>query len=252
MKVLIKASDLSLRLSLSLELKGNGVSQVAVLAPHSLARVGLASLLTSFGFRVVAEGATLDDLIQGTSGDAPPEMLLANPVPSAAEVSDLMQAIEAWAPTTRVVFLSPHLDIDLLIECFARGASGYLLEDLSADALQKSLMLVSAGEKVFPSALASFLATISTRRDIADTLSDLESCDLSAREIGILHLLADGRSNKVIAASLNIAESTAKLHLRNILRKLNATNRTQAALWAVQRGIGANGLRNSGSAPTMN
>jgi two-component system, NarL family, nitrate/nitrite response regulator NarL len=227
------------------------VSQVAVLTPHSLARAGLVSLLTSFGFRVVAEGASLHDLIQGTSGDALPEMLLASPVPSAAEISDLMQAIEAWAPTTKVVFLFAQLDMGLLIECFARGASGYLLEDLSTEALQKSLMLVSAGEKVFPSALAPFLAN-SAKRVIADTLSDLESCDLSAREIGILHLLADGRSNKVIAASLNIAESTAKLHLRNILRKLNATNRTQAALWAVQRGIGANGLRNSGSAPTMN
>jgi two-component system, NarL family, nitrate/nitrite response regulator NarL len=213
------------------------VSQVAVLAPNSLARAGLVSLLMSLGFGDVTEGAKLDDLIQGTSRDALPEMLLVKLVPSAAEVSDLMQAIEAWAPTTRVVFLSPHLDIDLLIECFARGASGYLLEDLSADALQKSLMLVSAGERVFPSALASFLATNSARRVIADTLSDVESCDLSAREIGILRLLADGRSNKVIAASLNIAESTAKLHLRNILRKLSATNRTQAALWAVQRGI---------------
>jgi two-component system, NarL family, nitrate/nitrite response regulator NarL len=188
------------------------------------------------GFGDVAEGATVDDLIQATSGDAPPEMLLANPVPSAAEVCDLMQAIEAWTPTTKVVFLSPQLDINLLSECFARGASGYLLEDLSAEALQKSLALVSAGEKVFPSALASVLAN-SAKRVVADTLSEMQSCDLSPREIGILRLLADGRSNKVIAASLNIAESTVKLHLRNILRKLNATNRTQAALWAVQHGI---------------
>ena len=212
------------------------MSQVAVLASHSLVRAGLASLLKSLGFEDVAEGATLDDLMQGTSGDALPEILLANLVPSAADVSDLMRAIEAWSPTTKVVFLSDHLDINLLSECFARGASGYLLEDLSAEALQQSLALVSAGEKVFPSSLASLLAN-GAKRDIADTFSDMQSCGLSAREMGILRLLADGRSNKVIAATLNIAESTVKLHLRNILRKLHATNRTQAALWAMQRGI---------------
>ncbi len=212
------------------------MSRVAVLAPHSLARAGLASLLASLRFGDVNEGSTLDDLILGTNRDALPEMLLVSPVPSAPEVSDLMQGIEAWAPTTKVVFLAANLDIDLLSECFARGARGYLLEDLSAEALEKSLALVFAGEKVFPSALAPLLAN-SAKRVVADALSELRHCDLSAREIEILRLLADGRSNKVIAANLNIAESTAKLHLRNILRKLNAANRTQAALWAVQRGI---------------
>ena len=222
------------------------MSQVAVLAPHSLVRAGLVSLLTSLGFGEVAGGATLNDLIQCTSRDAPSEILFVKLVPSAGEISDLMQAIDAWAPATKVVFLFARLDIDLLTECFAHGASGYLLEDLSAEALQKSPMLVAAGEKVFPSALVPFLTTISAKRVIADTFSDLQSCDLSVRETGVLRLLADGRSNKVIAASLNIGESTAKVHLRNIMRKLKATNRTQAALWAVQRGIVTNGLRNSG------
>jgi DNA-binding NarL/FixJ family response regulator len=83
-------------------------------------------------------------------------------------------AIEALAPTTKVVFLSAHLDINLLAECFAYGASGYLLEDLSPEALQKSLTLVSIGEKVFPSALALVLAS-STRDDIADN-RDLDKC----------------------------------------------------------------------------
>ena len=128
---------------------------------------------------------------------------------------------------------------------------GYLLEDLSAEALQKSLALVFAGEKVFPSALAPLLAN-SAKRVIVDPLSEIQNCELSLRETEILRLLVDGRSNKAIAATLNIAEATAKLHLRNIMRKLSATNRTQAALWAVQRGIGANGLKISDGARTLN
>ena len=213
------------------------MSQVAVLTPNSLVRAQLVSLLTSLGFENVVQGSTLDELMQHTSDEAHPEILLTALVLSAADIADLMQNVEILLPITKVVFLSGHFNINLLRECFTCHASGYLLEDLSPEALQKSLMLVSIGEKVFPSALSLVLAN-STKRAIADTLSE-QSCDLSAREIGILRLLADGRSNKVIASNLNIAESTTKLHLRNILRKLRATNRTQAALWAVQRGIGA-------------
>ena len=208
------------------------MSRLAVLASQSLAREGLVSLLTSLGFSDVTGGATLDYLRQYAR---PPETLLVNLIPGVADIYDFMQAINVWAPSTRVVFLSDRLDINILSECFAHGASGYLLDDISGEALQKSLILVSLGEKVFPSALASLLAN-TCKRDSVD-LSEIQSCDLSTREIGILRLLADGRSNKVIAATLNIAESTAKLHLRNILRKLHATNRTQAALWAAQRGI---------------
>ena len=212
------------------------MSYVAVIASQSLVRAGLSSLLKSMGFSKVDEAATLDGLRQCTSGDIVPEVALAHLSSSAISAPDLMEAIKAWAPTTKVVFIAPHLDINLLSECFACGASGYLLEDLSPHALQMSLTLVASGEKVFPSGLASVLAN-AVKRDIASNLPTIESCNLSCKELGILRLLADGRSNKMIAASLNIAESTAKLHLRNILRKLHATNRTQAALWAAQRGI---------------
>ena len=64
-----------------------------------------------------------------------------------------------------------------------------------------------------------------------------EGLDLSEREMRVLELLAHGQPNKLIAAKLNIAEATAKLYLRSILRKLRVSNRTQAALWAVEHGI---------------
>ncbi len=137
------------------------------------------------------------------------------------------------------MFLSTDLDLKLLSSCFAAGASGYLLENLSSEALQKSLTLVSAGEKVFPSELAAVISDLAVERDTSSdpASADLQGFDLSAREIWILRLLADGQSNKLIASTLHIAESTVKLHLRNILRKLHATNRTQAALWALRRGV---------------
>jgi two-component system, NarL family, nitrate/nitrite response regulator NarL len=212
---------------------------LAVLASHSLLRAGLASILKLAGFGEIMEGCALDDL-QGV-GDVPtPDILLVSLSPSVIDITRLMDMIRAWAPTTKVVFLSPHLDVTELNECYAAGANGYLLENLSPEALQKSLAVVDTGEKVFPSELASVLVD-AFRHTVANRVSELESPDLSLREVGILQLVADGQSNKVIAAKLNIAESTAKLHLGNILRKLRASNRTQAALWARQYGIVANG-----------
>jgi two-component system, NarL family, nitrate/nitrite response regulator NarL len=214
------------------------MSQLGLLVTQSLVRAGLVSLLKSLGFEHVDEAATLDELIASSHSDSSSslDILLVSLSSGAADISNLMEEIRTWAPVVKVVFLSPNLDIELLSESFAAGASGYLLENLSGEALQTSLTLVSAGEKVFPSELASHIADF-VKRDIADNAVVVENLGLSDREIEILRLLAEGQSNKVIAATLQIAESTAKLHLRNILRKLRASNRTQAALWAQQRGI---------------
>jgi two-component system, NarL family, nitrate/nitrite response regulator NarL len=209
--------------------------RLAVLAPNSLLRAGVASLLKSAGFEAVETWNTIDDL-RSTEERPLPDIVLASLTPNSSDIKELIEAIRVWAPKTKVVFLSSHLDLGELSECFRVGGSGFLLEDISADALQKSLNLVHAGERVFPSELATVLIDI-LRRKITHDAPELKNCDLSSREIGILRLLANGQSNKVIAAKLNLAESTTKLHLRNILRKLRASNRTQAALWAVRCGI---------------
>ena len=117
-----------------------------------------------------------------------------------------------------------------------------MLENLSRDALQKSLTLISTGEKVFPSELASIIADLASQR-ATDTES--HNPDLSDRELEILRSLTSGDPNKVIAAQLDIAESTVKVHLKHILRKTNSFNRTQAALWAVRHGIAARADKNS-------
>jgi DNA-binding NarL/FixJ family response regulator len=88
---------------------------------------------------------------------------------------------------------------------------------------------------VFPSELVSMIGKM---EDSVTSATATESCGgLSSREMDILRLLVDGRPNKVIAAMLNISESTAKLYVRNIMRKLRTANRTQTALWALRQGI---------------
>jgi two-component system, NarL family, nitrate/nitrite response regulator NarL len=213
--------------------------RVAVLAERSLFRAGLVTLLTTLGFEHVVEVASLEELKGQTTCNGEFEMLLVHLSGETEDVHQRMQEIRQRQSNVKVVFLSNKLDVKLMSDCFAAGGSGYLLENLSRDALHKSLTLARTGEKVFPSELASFIVDLGGAKQVSDTTtqSELQRLGLSNREVEVLRLLASGDSNKLIAAKLDIRESTVKVHLKQILRKTRTFNRTQAALWALHRGI---------------
>ena len=143
------------------------------------------------------------------------------------------------APAAKVVVLGGEVDLRLMQQCFAGGASGYLLETISPEALRNSLNLVKSGEKVFPSQLAALLPLLASQADKSTSETPLpDGQGLSAREREILEGLIEGHANKMIARKLQISEATVKIHVKHILRKLKVGNRTQAALWGVAKGVG--------------
>ena len=99
----------------------------------------------------------------------------------------------------------------------------------------ESLRLIFLGEKVFPTILAAWI--VDDDEDVFSGPTELGDKGLSRRELEILCLVIEGKSNKTIANSLRIADATVKIHLRRILKKINATNRTQATVWAVNHGL---------------
>jgi two-component system nitrate/nitrite response regulator NarL len=115
---------------------------------------------------------------------------------------------------------------------------GYLLADISPAALCESLRLVAMGEKVFPSRMVTLLAAPRWQKQEPSVYYGTASL-LSEREMEIVARLAGGMPNKVIANDLEITEATVKVHLKNILKKLGVSNRTQAAIWAINHGIAA-------------
>ena len=130
-----------------------------------------------------------------------------------------------------------------LVRAFESGADGYIETDMSPEGFRQSLGLVMVGEKVFPTRMASMLTNgtifmaqgnnrASQQRGTGPAFGDL-----SDREVEILRLLSGGRPNKVIAMILEITEATVKVHVKAVLRKLRATNRTQAAIWAIRHGL---------------
>jgi DNA-binding CsgD family transcriptional regulator len=133
------------------------------------------------------------------------------------------------------VVLSNELNLSDMARVLRAGAVGYLVSELSCEAFSLSLLLVMNGEKVLPGSLADVLAAndreLSTRK-IFD-----ERSNLTDRERQILQCLLSGYSNKLIARVLNITEGTVKVHLKALMKKISAVNRTQAALWARSHGI---------------
>ena len=134
-------------------------------------------------------------------------------------------------PTARIVVLADDLSVDVLRAAMGGGADGFLIKNVSPEALIQSLQLIMLGEKVFPTNLASMLLDMSTPSPQHSIRG------LSPREQEILQALVTGASNKMIAIRLGITEATVKVHLKTLLRKIDVNNRTQAAIWAMNNGI---------------
>ena len=150
--------------------------------------------------------------------------------------SDALRALRAAVPNAKLVVMTSREDQEQFADCVAAGVDGYLLKQISSEILIEFFRLVALGERVFPSALTARIP-----RGISDTGVKPSVLDpkagLSPRELQVLKCLAQGSSNKGIARDLGISDTTVKVHVKNILKKIAATNRTQAAIMALNSGI---------------
>lgn len=213
------------------------MATMVVLASCPLFRAGLASLLQSMGFNPVTQAANIRELQRQLEEGLKPEVLLID-LSRGTDKAISAGEVKTWALIAKVVILASDVDLGRLSEYFSVGASGYLLEKISADAFEESIRLVHAGEKVFPSELASMIPGFAPMLRCPTSQGvEFENSKLSDREMDILRCLTNGQSNKAIANTLNIAEATVKVHVKRILQKTHASNRTQAALWGAARGL---------------
>jgi two-component system, NarL family, nitrate/nitrite response regulator NarL len=214
---------------------------------HPLLRSGLRSQLDGKGFDIAAEASTVDEIGRnGDSGPAPNIIIL-----DFSLGAEAVAALKASQPQARTVVFAESAELAYLADMFSAGADGYLLKSITPSALIESLRLVALGEKVFPSMLTDFLGAMRASQSGGSERVRVGDVALSQRELDIIRRLADGDSNKAIAKELAITEATVKVHLKTVLRKLGATNRTQVAIWAVQHGLtnGNNGTRNGRAKP---
>ncbi|ALG71022.1 transcriptional regulator [Azospirillum thiophilum] len=209
---------------------------VFLIDANKLFREGMKRLFEGTPFNVVGEAGTLREGLSSLDTGTTPDLILIDLPSGADEEVEAMRVLREAHPSIRIVILTNDLCTRRLSAALGAGAGGYLLKDIACEALMQSLKLVMMGEKVFPTHLAALL--VSGRTDDMGTELPTRRKGLSQREVQILRCLLNGNSNKMIANHLNITEATVKVHLKSLLRKINASNRTQAAIWALNNGIG--------------
>lgn len=204
-----------------------------------LFREGMKRLLVESPYDIQAEADCLVDAVSIVKEGCFPALLMLDFNEDDVEDFDHLRDLRACLGNARIVILTNDVSTSKLTKALELGCDAYLLKDMSPEALIQSLTLTMLGEKVFPTNLAQLL--IEGRRAAnaspAPVVRAASAGGLSEREMQILRCLVNGDPNKVIANRLKITEATVKVHLKGLLRKISVSNRTQAAIWAVERGI---------------
>lgn len=199
---------------------------------HEVLRAGLKNLLSGSEFEVVAEAGTGDQAVAMAQEHRPDLVVLDVRMPGCDGLQALAQ-IRQHRPELPVLMLSTFDNPTYVARALALGASGYLLKDTRREDLLESFRKVAAGESVWSrDELRRVTGALATPR-----LGDEGEISLTKRESEVLRQMALGLTNKEIAQSLHISYETVKEHVQHILRKVGVADRTQAAVWAVRKGL---------------
>jgi DNA-binding NarL/FixJ family response regulator len=210
--------------------------RVLVADDHRLFRQGLIGLMNTRPdlVAVVGEAATGLEAVR-LAHDIQPDLVLMDINMPEATGLQAAQAIRQSLPRIAIVMLTASESDEHLYEAMRLGAAGYLLKSLDAEELFELLGGVAQGEPALTRAMAARLIRSFGRHASQPAIGGVEA--LTDREIEVLRLVAQGASNPEIALALCITVNTVKVHLRNILDKLQLHNRTQAATYALQNGL---------------
>ncbi|HMV72400.1 MAG TPA: response regulator [Pseudomonadales bacterium] len=214
--------------------------RILVVDDHTLFRRGLTALLAREpGFLVVGDEADVNHALLRAAELQPDLVLLDNHLPGVRGV-DALPALREVAPAARVLMLTVSEDEQDLLDALRGGASGYLLKTIDGDALADAIRRAMRGENVIAGEMtAKLVSAVRQTGSVVqqDTAPASPIALLSARERDILRGIARGDSNKAIARELGIAETTVKIHVQHVLRKLDVASRVQAAVIATEHGL---------------
>jgi DNA-binding NarL/FixJ family response regulator len=199
--------------------------RILVAEDHLIARVGVTSIINvQPDMQVVAEATNGREAVEQFRGHQPDVALLDMRMPEMSG-TEAAGAIRAEFPGARLIALTTYGGDGDVRRALAAGVAGYLTKDVLHEELLNAIRAVHRGETYLPPAIRTLLDAHSRENE------------LSARELDVLRLIVKGLANKEIAWQLGIAEETAKNHVKKILAKLNAQDRTQAATMAIERGL---------------
>ena len=204
---------------------------VLIVDDHAIVRSGLRSMLSDSDVAIVGEAIDGKEALDQTL-ELKPDVVLLDIRMQKADGLSALQKIREHSPDTRVMILSTYDNPTYVARSVALGARDYVMKGCSRDTLLSRIRAVALDQ---PPAENSIMYNV--RETMAQRKNLQSDFPLTNRELQVLRHIALGLSNREIGASLAISVETVKEHVQNILRKINAVDRTQAAVWAVKRGL---------------
>jgi two-component system, NarL family, nitrate/nitrite response regulator NarL len=209
---------------------------VFLVDPDRLFREGLKRILADGAFEIVGEARSVDEAREALGRGGRVDLVVLE-VTDSEEAATAVLFDAARSRGIKTVVLTADRSPAAIGRAIGWSVDAYLLKDMSPEALTRSLQLVMLGQQILPTALMmSVLNADAAPASAGGVGSSIRG--LSPREVQILRYLTTGHSNKAIARALDISEATVKVHLKALLRKVQVNNRTQAAIWAMNNGIG--------------
>jgi NarL family two-component system response regulator YdfI len=204
--------------------------RVLIADDHLVVREGLRAILgTRADLDLVGEATDGGEAVQLTEERSPDVVLMDLRMPGVDGIEAIRQ-IKARDPEVEIVILTTYDEDDYIVEGLRAGARGYLLKDVGRDVLFEAIRAAARGESLLPSAVTEKLVTHLTQPEPGPV-------ELSEREQEVLTLVAQGATNKGIAAELGITERTVKAHVTNIFNKLGVNSRAEAVAVALRSGL---------------
>jgi DNA-binding NarL/FixJ family response regulator len=210
-----------------------GTARLVIVDDHDLARAGLASLLASDPRLDVVGEATTGREALAVCRELRPDLVLMDVRMPDLDGLAATRAIKQQCPDTSVIIVTMHENADYLFEALRAGAAGYVLKGATKQEIMRTVSRVLAGDAVINPELANQLL----RRMAGSDQVAPAAVHLTPREHDVLRLLVQGLTNGQIALRLQVSLSTAKAHVEHILDKLGVSDRTQAAVRAVELGL---------------
>ena len=209
--------------------------KVLLVDDHALFRAGLTSLLKAWGLQVVGEAGDGDEAI-ARARDLQPDLIFMDINMPGRNGLEATRAIKAEFPDMKVIILTVSDDEQDLFESIKSGAEGYLLKNLREDEFADLIRRLRQDEPVMSPGLAKKLVLEFARLKEEEQGPEVKA-GLTERELEVLEQVARGATNKEVAGTLYITESTVNYHMKNILSKLHLKNRSQVVAWAMEHGF---------------
>lgn len=207
--------------------------KIVIVDDHSMIREGLKQLLElDNNFKIIGQAGDGVECLQLLEKETPDVLLLDINMPNMNGI-EVLERLKKKRSKIKILMLTIHNEMEYLLKAVDIGCNGYILKDSDSAMLKKAINSIYEGDSFIQPDLIPVLNAGLVARDF----SEGALAGLTKREIEVLKLLAEGLFNKEIAYKLNISERTVKNHVSNIFKKINASDRTQAAVFAIKNNL---------------